>query len=94
MFISNRAGAIRPGSSGQLVPGYEARLLDDQRLPVPEGDIGNLWIRGDSTCDCYWNQPEKTRATLFGDWIETGDKYYQDPDGYFWYCGRSDDMTL
>jgi len=92
MFISNRAGAIRPGSSGQLVPGYEARLLDDQRLPVPEGDIGNLWIRGDSTCDCYWNQPEKTRATIEDGWLRTGDKYTQDADGYFWYAGRSDDM--
>jgi benzoate-CoA ligase len=92
MFISNRPDAIRPGSSGLVVPGYDARLLDDQRAPVPLGDIGNLWIDGDSTCAGYWNRPDKTRETIEGTWIRTGDKYKQDADGYFWYAGRSDDM--
>jgi len=92
MFISNRPDAIRPGSSGLLVPGYDARLLDDGRAPVGCGEIGNLWIDGDSTCACYWNQPDKTRETIEDRWIRTGDKYTQDADGYFWYAGRSDDM--
>jgi benzoate-CoA ligase len=92
MFISNRPGAIRPGSSGQVVPGYEARILDDGGAAVAAGEIGNLWIRGDSVCAGYWNQHEKTKETIEGHWIRTGDKYTQDPDGYFWYAGRSDDM--
>jgi acyl-coenzyme A synthetase/AMP-(fatty) acid ligase len=92
MFISNRPGAIRPGSSGLVVPGYDAAILNDDSQPVAAGEIGNLWISGDSTCAGYWNQPEKTRATIHGDWIRTGDRYSQDADGYYWYCGRSDDM--
>ena len=92
MFISNRPGAIRPGSSGLLVPGYDARLLDDSGRPVPAGEIGNLWIQGDSVCAGYWNQHEKTKSTIEGHWIRTGDKYTRDADGYFWYAGRSDDM--
>jgi benzoate-CoA ligase len=92
MFISNRPDAIRPGSSGLVVPGYDARLLDDAGRPVSAGDVGNLWIRGDSICDRYWNQPEKTAATIVDGWIRTGDKYTQDGDGFFWYAGRSDDM--
>ena len=92
MFISNRPGAIRPGSSGLLVPGYEARILDDHRGPVAAGEIGHLWISGDSTCAAYWNQHEKTKSTIEGGWLRTGDKYSQDADGYFWYAGRTDDM--
>ena len=92
MVISNRPDAIRPGSSGLLVDGYDARLLDDDRQPVPTGEIGNLWINGDSVCSCYWNQHEKTKNTIEGSWIRTGDKYSQDADGFFWFAGRSDDM--
>jgi benzoate-CoA ligase len=92
MFISNRPGLVRKGSSGQLVPGYEARILDNDGRSVGAGEIGNLWIRGDSVCACYWNQHEKTRDTLEGSWLRTGDKYTQDDDGFFWYAGRSDDM--
>jgi benzoate-CoA ligase family protein len=92
IFLSNRPGQIRPGSSGLEVPGYEAILVDDEGRPVPQGDIGNLRVKGDSTMAYYWNQHEKTKDTLFGHYIQTGDKYYQDPDGYFWYCGRADDM--
>jgi benzoate-CoA ligase len=92
MFISNRPGAIRPGSSGLIVAGYDARLLDDAGAPVPRGEIGNLWIEGDSVCAGYWNQHEKTKSTIQGRWLRTGDKYTQDEDGYFWYSGRSDDM--
>ena len=92
IFISNRPGAIRPGSSGLLVPGYEAKLLDEENRPVPRGEIGNLYIKGDSTCAGYWNKHEKTKDTFEGHWIRTGDKYHQDEDGFFWYAGRSDDM--
>jgi len=80
------------GSSGLIVAGYEARLLSDEGEAVLPGDIGNLWIRGDSVCAGYWNQHEKTKDTIEGHWIRTGDKYTQDEDGFYWYAGRSDDM--
>jgi benzoate-CoA ligase family protein len=92
MFIANRPGAVRPGSSGQIMPGYEARIIDEQGNDVPDGEIGSLLIKGDSVCACYWNQHEKTKETIQGHWIRTGDKYYRDPDGYYWYVGRNDDM--
>jgi len=92
IFLSNRAGQARPGSSGRPVPAYECAIVDDEGRPVPPGEIGNLRVKGDSIMAYYWNQHEKTKDTLYGHWIQTGDKYYQDPDGYFWYCGRADDM--
>jgi benzoate-CoA ligase family protein len=92
IFISNQPGAVKPGSSGKLVAGYEARLQDDDGQPVPTGEIGNLLIKGDSTCSQYWNKHEKTKDTIEGHWIRTGDKYVQDEEGYFWYAGRGDDM--
>ncbi len=92
IFISNRIGAIKPGSTGKLVPGYEARVADENGQAVTQGDIGNLLIRGDSTTAAYWNKHEKTKDVINGHWIHTGDKYYQDEEGFFWYCGRSDDM--
>jgi benzoate-CoA ligase len=92
MFIANRPGAVRPGSSGQLVPGYEARIVDDHGTPLGPGEMGNLLIKGDSTCAFYWNQHDKTRQTIQGEWIRTGDKYVCDADGYYWYAGRTDDM--
>jgi benzoate-CoA ligase len=92
MFISNRPDANRPGSSGPVVPGYDARILDDEGRGVPSGEIGNLWVKGDSVCAYYWNQHEKTKQTIQGDWLRTGDKYTQDADGFYWYSGRSDDM--
>jgi len=92
IFLSNRPGRARPGSTGLPVPGYEAVIVDDEGRPVPVGEIGNLRVKGDSTMAYYWNQHEKTKDALVGHWIQTGDKYCQDPDGYFWYCGRADDM--
>ena len=92
IFISNRPGEIRPGSTGKLVPGYDARIVDEQNQPVEAGVMGSLLIRGESTTACYWNKHEKTKDVINGHWIATGDTYYQDPEGYFWYCGRSDDM--
>ena len=92
IFLSNRPGRARPGSTGLAVPGYEAIVADDEGRPMPAGEVGNLRVKGDSTMAYYWNQHEKTKNTLQGHWILTGDKYYQDADGYFWYCGRADDM--
>jgi benzoate-CoA ligase family protein len=92
IFISNRAGRVTPGSTGQVAPGYAAALLDEQGRPVPQGEIGNLLITGDSICSQYWNKHERTKATIYGGWIATGDKFYQDQNGAYWYAGRSDDM--
>ena len=92
IFISNVAGQVVPGSSGQLVPGYEASIVDEQGESVPRGEIGNLLIAGDSICSQYWNKHERSKATITGRWIATGDKYYQDEQGSYWYGGRSDDM--
>ncbi len=92
IFLSNRPGQARPGATGLPVPGYEAIVVDDEGRPVPQGEIGNLRVKGDSTMAYYWNKHEKTKETLYGPWIQTGDKYYRDADGYFWYAGRADDM--
>ena len=92
IFLSNRPGRARPGSTGLPVPGYEAMVVDDEGRPMPAGEVGNLRVKGDSIMAYYWNQHEKTKDALLGHWMQTGDKYYQDPDGYFWYCGRADDM--
>ncbi|MEO7094060.1 MAG: benzoate-CoA ligase family protein [Polyangiales bacterium] len=92
IFLSNRPGECRPGSTGKAVSGYDLRLVDDTGADVPRGDIGDLLVRGDSTMALYWNKHEATKRALRGDTIRTGDKYYQDEDGYFWHGGRSDDM--
>jgi benzoate-CoA ligase family protein len=92
IFISNQPGRARPGSSGLLVPGYEARLVDENGQTVSQGELGDLIVRGDSTCAFYWNRHEQTKDTIAGHWIRTGDMYQQDEDGYFWFAGRSDDM--
>jgi len=92
IFISNRRGSVRPGSSGVPVPGYEARLVDEHGGPVATGEIGSLLIKGDSTCAFYWNRHDLTKDTIEGHWIRTGDHYYQDEDGFYWFAGRSDDM--
>ena len=91
-YIANRPGEARPGSSGRVIPGYEARLVDDQDRPVAPGFVGQLLIKGDSTAAYYWNRHERTRATMQGEWLRTGDMFYQDADGYFYFCGRGDDM--
>jgi benzoate-CoA ligase family protein len=92
IFISNFPGEVRPGSSGRIVPGCEARILDEQGRPVPQGEIGNLWLKSEAACAGYWNRHEKTKQAIHGDWISTGDKFYQDEDGYYWFVGRADDM--
>ncbi|MGN6578885.1 MAG: benzoate-CoA ligase family protein [Bordetella sp.] len=92
IFISNRAGALRYGTTGQPVPGYEVELRDDQGRPVAPGTIGDLYIKGPSTALMYWNNREKTRQSFLGDWLKSGDKYQCDAEGYYTYAGRSDDM--
>jgi benzoate-CoA ligase family protein len=92
MVIANRPGEAKPGSSGQIIPGYEAKIVDERGNAVAPNEIGDLLIKGDSTCSGYWNQHEKTKETFVGDWFRTGDKYYQDDEGYFWYAGRSNDV--
>lgn len=92
MFIANRPGAVKPGSSGTIIPGFDASIVDENQQPVPSGEMGDLIIRTDAACAGYWNQHEKTKDTISGHWMRTGDRYYQDADGYFWYAGRSDDM--
>jgi benzoate-CoA ligase family protein len=92
MVIANRPGQVRPGSSGQVIPGFEVRIVDENNRQMVAGEIGNLIVNADSVCAYYWNQHERTKNTIEGHWIRTGDKYYQDDDGYFWYAGRSDDM--
>lgn len=92
IFISNYPGRVKAGSSGQLVPGYLAKLTDEDGTQVPAGEIGDLLISGDSAAPFYWNKHAKSKHTMRGDWMFTGDKYHIDADGYFWYDGRSDDM--
>jgi benzoate-CoA ligase len=92
IFIANRPDDMRPASSGKLVPGYEARIVDDAGGDVPPGDIGNLWIKGDSAAAFYWRKHERSKQTIRGEWLVTGDKYYIDAEGYFHHCGRADDM--
>lgn len=92
IFISNRVDDVRPGSSGRAVPGYQLRICDDSGGPVADGEPGRLWVRGESTARCYWNNPAKSAATMVAGWLDTGDTYFQDQDGYYFYCGRNDDM--
>ena len=92
MFISNFPGQARAGTCGVEVPHYEACLVDDAGQPAAAGDIGNLWVKGQSAFAGYWNKPELTARARRGDWVVTGDKFFRDVDGYYHYCGRADDM--
>ncbi|MEM7224540.1 MAG: benzoate-CoA ligase family protein [Pseudomonadota bacterium] len=92
IFLSNRPGEVRYGRSGRAVPGYDLRLVDEDGQPVPDGEIGELLVRGPSQPEGYWNQRAKTLATFQGEWARTGDKYIRDKGGLYEYCGRTDDM--
>ena len=92
IFLSNRPGDIRYGTTGKVVPGYEVKLLDEQGGAVPAGGVGDLWVSGPSSAVCYWNKRELSRATFHGPWTKTGDHYLCDAEGYYVYQGRSDDM--
>ena len=92
IYISNRPGQSTPGNTGAVVPGYAVQILDDQMHVVDPGTVGDLYVQGDSISPYYWGQYQKTRRSMVGEWFKTGDKYYEDGDGHFVYCGRSDDM--
>jgi benzoate-CoA ligase len=93
IFLSNRPGEVRYGTTGKPVPGYELRLVDDQGKVIADpGELGELQISGPTAAIMYWNQRERTKATFQGPWTRSGDKYSVDKDGYYVYGGRSDDM--
>jgi benzoate-CoA ligase family protein len=91
MFMSNHDGDLRYGSSGRLLQGYEARLIDHEGVATPLGEAGNLWIRGASAASRYWNRAESSLQTFVDGWVRTGDLYRSDEQGFWWHMGRSDD---
>jgi 4-hydroxybenzoate-CoA ligase len=91
-FLSNRPGDIRYGSTGKPVPGYETRIVDEHGREIGTDEIGELIVRGPSAGEGYWNQRARSRHTFRGEWTYTGDKYRRDAEGYYYYCGRTDDM--
>lgn len=92
MVLSSRPGASRPGTTGEPVPGTEARLLDVEGRPVKGGEQGVLWVRTPSAAAGYWQRPADTRRAFDGEWFRTGDVYYVDADGHWVHCGRQDDL--
>ncbi len=92
IFLSNRPGDIKLGTTGKAVPGYTLRVVDEQNNDVPDGEVGELLIKGPSAAEGYWNQREKSRSTFEGGWCRSGDKYVRDNDGYYTCQGRTDDM--
>ncbi len=92
IFLSNRPGDVRYGTTGKPVPGYDIRLVDEDGKPVAKGEIGELQVAGPTGAAYYWNNREKSRATFLGPWTRSGDKYTEDEEGYFTYAGRNDDM--
>jgi 4-hydroxybenzoate-CoA ligase len=91
-YVCNSSKALKYGTSGQPVPGYEIRLVDEKGRDVPDGEVGEMLVKGPSAADGYWNQREKSRATFEGGWTRSGDKYIRDAEGFFTYQGRTDDM--
>jgi len=91
-FLANRPGRAQAGSSGEVTPAFEAKIVDDDGRELRIGDVGNLMVKGDANSPYYWNKHDQTKRTMQGEWLKTGDTYYCDGDGYYWYCGRSDDM--
>ena len=92
IFISNRPGEVRYGTTGKPVPGYEIRLVDEHGAPVADGEIGEMQVAGPTAAIMYWNNRERTKNTFLGPWTRSGDKYIRDAGGYYTYCGRNDDM--
>ncbi|MCY0877563.1 MAG: benzoate-CoA ligase family protein [Firmicutes bacterium] len=92
VYISQRLGDASPGGGAWVVPGYEVKVVDEAGQPLPDGEIGDLWLKGDTLFFYYWNQRERTRTQFVGPWYRTGDKVLRQPDGRLFYQGRSDDM--
>ena len=91
-YVCNSPGDVKYGTSGKPVPGYEVRLVDEQGRDAPDGEVGEMLVKGPSAAEGYWNQREKSRATFEGGWTRSGDKYTRDAEGYYTYQGRTDDM--
>lgn len=91
IYISARPGRVHPGSTGQPVDGYEVRILDESGRDMPTGETGTLWVKGESTTPYFWNKHQRSKELICGEWFNTGDRWYMDADGYYWYCGRADD---
>jgi benzoate-CoA ligase len=92
IFLSNRESDCKYGTTGKPLSGYELRIVNEDGTPVGQGELGELHVQGPSMALMYWNNREKSRNTFLGKWTRTGDKYRIDSDGYYIYCGRSDDM--
>ena len=93
IYLSNRSGAVKYGTSGRRLAGYDLRLIDDDGNEIKQrNEMGELQVRGPTSAVMYWNKREQSRTTFIGEWTRTGDKYIEDDDGYFVYCGRRDDM--
>ncbi|MDO9534538.1 MAG: benzoate-CoA ligase family protein [Bacillota bacterium] len=92
IYISNLPGKVKPGSCGVLLPGFEAKLADDDVKEVPDGEVGSLWIKNDGTTPFYWKKHQKSKEAILGEWFNTGDQFYKDSDDFYWFSGRGDDM--
>lgn len=92
IYLSNQVNQIRQGSTGKIVPGYEAKILNEEGLEASVNEVGDLLIKGESVAGSYWNLKEENKKKFMGEWLMTGDKYFKDEDGFFWYAGRNDDM--
>ncbi len=92
LYLTNRLGDTRPGSTGRPADGYEIRIVDADGRPVASGEVGNLIVKGETAALSYLHQYEKSQQTFLGEWLATGDRFYEDAEGYYWYVGRSDDM--
>ncbi|HEY1246735.1 MAG TPA: AMP-binding protein, partial [Hyphomicrobiaceae bacterium] len=91
-YVCNSPGQVKYGTSGKPVPGYEIRLVDENGQDVPDGEVGEMLVKGPSAAEGYWNQRERSRGTFEGGWTRSGDKYTRDAEGYYIYQGRTDDM--
>jgi benzoate-CoA ligase family protein len=91
-YLSNALGDVKPGSLGKPVPGYEAKVVDAEGHEVPDGEVGVLWVKGDSAGLLYWNAYEKSKRTFHGEWVNTGDLFRKDSEGYYWFAGRGEDV--
>lgn len=91
-YIANRPGNVKPGSTGQVVPGCEVKIVDEQLREVPRGETGELMVKTESMASSYWNKHQRSKEAFLGEWLRTGDRFYQDEEGYFWFRGRVDDI--
>ena len=92
IFLSNRVGRVRRGTLGEVVPGFEIKVMDEEGREVPDGTIGHLWVRGGSRALGYWQQLDKSQTCFRGEWVVTGDLVRRDADGYYTYGGRADEL--